>query len=150
VVIGDDVEIGANTTIDRARFGETRIGDGVKIDNLVQVAHNVVIGPDTAIAAQSGIAGSSTVGARVQLAGQTGITGHVTVGDDSVVGGQSGVSKSAPPGSVLFGTPALPMAEAKKMHAHLMRLPELKKRVADLAARLKSLEEKASAGSDGP
>jgi UDP-3-O-[3-hydroxymyristoyl] glucosamine N-acyltransferase len=142
VVLGDDVEIGANTTIDRARFGETRIGNGVKIDNLVQVAHNVIIGDDTAIAAQVGIAGSTRVGARVQLGGQAGVAGHISVGDDSVAGGQAGVTKDVPPATFVSGYPAMPHNEARKMHASLMRLPELKKKVADMETRLKALEGK--------
>ena len=140
VVIGDDVEIGANTTVDRARFGTTRIGNGVKIDNLVQVAHNVVIGDDTAIAAQAGISGSARIGARVQLGGQVGVAGHLEIGNDSVVQAQSGVSKSLPPGSIVFGCPALPRGEAAKTQAHVKRLPELKQKVADIEQRLKAME----------
>jgi UDP-3-O-[3-hydroxymyristoyl] glucosamine N-acyltransferase len=143
VEVGDDVEIGANTTIDRARFGVTRIGNGVKIDNLVQVAHNVTIGDDTAIAAQVGIAGSSHIGARVQMGGQAGMAGHLKIGNDSVVGGQAGVLKDVPPATFVSGYPAMPHDEARKAHAHLMLLPELKKRVGDIDLRLKTLEEKA-------
>lgn len=142
VVIGDDVEIGANTTVDRARFGVTRIANGVKIDNLVQVAHNVTIGEDTAIAAQVGIAGSSHVGARVQLGGQAGVSGHLKVGNDSVVGGQAGVLKDVPPATFVSGYPAMPHDEARKAHAHMMRLPELKERVAGIEKRLKAVEER--------
>lgn len=140
VVLGDDVEIGANTTIDRARFGETRIGNGTKLDNLIQVAHNVTIGEDSAMAAQVGISGSSHIGSRVQLGGQVGVAGHIAIGDDSVVMAQSGLSKDVSPSAVLFGSPAMPVLEAKKMHAHMMRLPELKQKIADLEARIKSLE----------
>lgn len=142
VEVGDDVEIGANTTIDRARFGVTRIGNGAKIDNLVQVAHNVTIGADTAIAAQVGIAGSSHVGARVQMGGQAGMAGHLRIGDDAVVGGQAGVLKDVPPATFVSGYPAMPHDEARKAHAHMMRLPELKKRVGDIDQRLKALEKK--------
>lgn len=143
VVLGDDVEIGANTTIDRARFGETRIANGAKIDNLVQVAHNVTVGEDAAIAAQVGIAGSSHVGARVQMGGQAGVGGHLHVGHDSVVGGQAGVLKDVPPATFVSGYPAMPHDEARKAHAHMMRIPELKKKVAAIEARLKAIEEKA-------
>ena len=94
VQIDDDVEIGANTTIDRARFGRTWIQEGVKIDNLVQIAHNVVIGKNTVIAAQTGIAGSVRIGQRVLIGGQVGIIGHIEIGDDTAIGAQSGISKS--------------------------------------------------------
>lgn len=143
VVLGDDVEIGANTTIDRARFGETRIANGVKLDNLIQIAHNVTVGEDTAMAAQVGVSGSAHVGRRVQLGGQVGVAGHLTIGDDSIVMAQSGVSKDVPPAAVMFGTPAAPALEAKKLHAHTMRLPELKRKVADLEARIRAMEGKA-------
>ena len=142
VVLGDDVEIGANTTIDRARFGETRIGNGTKLDNLIQIAHNVTVGEDTAMAAQVGVSGSSHIGSRVQIGGQVGVAGHIHVGDDSVLMAQSGVSKDIPPASVMFGSPAMPAREAKKLHAHLARLPELKKKIAELEARIKAMEEK--------
>ena len=142
VVLGDDVEIGANTTIDRARFGETRIGNGTKLDNLIQVAHNVTIGEDTAMAAQVGMSGSCHIGNRVQLGGQVGVAGHIEIGDDTVVMAQSGVSKDIPPSSILLGSPAIPVREAKKLHAHSMRLPELKQKVTELEARIKLIEGK--------
>ena len=142
VVLGDDVEIGANTTIDRARFGETRIGNGVKLDNLVQVAHNVTIGEDTAIAAQTGISGSAHVGARVQMGGQVGSAGHLKVGDDSIILAQSGISKDVQPRTVVGGTPAIPAAEWHKQHAFVGRLPHLRKRVAELEQRMNTVEEK--------
>lgn len=140
VVLGDDVEIGANTTVDRARFGETRIANGVKLDNLIQIAHNVTVGEDTAMAAQVGVSGSAHVGSRVQLGGQVGVAGHLHIGDDSVVMAQSGVSKDVAAGAVMFGSPAVPALEAKKLHAHTMRLPELKRKLAELESRLKALE----------
>lgn len=142
VVLGNDVEIGANTTIDRARFGETRVGNGTKLDNLIQVAHNVTIGEDTAVAAQVGMAGSCHIGNRVQLGGQVGVAGHIAIGDDTVVMAQSGVSKDIPPSSILLGSPAIPVREAKKLIAHTMRIPELKDKIAELEARIKGLEGK--------
>lgn len=108
VVIGDDVEIGANVTIDRAALGSTVIGNGVKIDNLVQIAHGVVIGEHSAIAAQTGISGGAVLGKRTRLAGQVGVAGHVTIADDVIVLGQSGVTKSILEPGVYSGTPAQP------------------------------------------
>jgi UDP-3-O-[3-hydroxymyristoyl] glucosamine N-acyltransferase len=140
VEIGNDVEIGANVTIDRARFGKTVIGNGVKIDNLVQIAHNVRVGDNTAMAAQVGISGSTTIGSGVQLGGQAGLSGHLSVGDNSVVGAQAGVTKDVPPCSFVSGYPAMQHAKATKIHAHLMRLPELKKRVAELEKKISELE----------
>lgn len=146
VEIGDDVEIGANSTVDRARFGSTRIGNGVKIDNLVQIAHNVVIGDHAVIVAQTGIAGSVEIGSRAVLAGQVGVSGHLVIGAGAVIGAQSGVMKDVPPGAFLFGCPASPHKEALRMHAHLKKLPELAARVAALEERLRRLA--ASAGPD--
>lgn len=140
VEIGNDVEIGANVTVDRARFGRTRIGNGVKIDNLVQIAHNVVIGDHAVIVAMVGIAGSSEVGERTVLAGQVGVVGHVVIGRDCIVAGRAVVTKDIPPGQFVSGFPAIPHDEEKKLHAHIARLPELKKKVDDLEARLKALE----------
>lgn len=134
VQIDDDVEIGANTTIDRARFGRTWIQQGVKIDNLVQIAHNVVIGKHSVIAAQAGISGSTRIGEQVQMGGQVGITGHVTIDDKTLIGAQSGVSKDIG-GGVWFGYPAMPMAQAKRQIAWVRRLGKLYDRV-------KALEEK--------
>jgi len=135
VQIDDDVEIGANTTIDRARFGRTWIQEGVKIDNLVQIAHNVVIGKNSIIVAQTGISGSTRVGERVTMAGQVGIVGHVEIADDSVIAAQSGVSKSVP-GGVWFGYPAVPFAEAKQQIAWIHRLGKLFARVKEIEKKL--------------
>ena len=132
VRIEDDVEIGANTTIDRARFDETRIGRGTKIDNLVQIAHNVDIGRHCFVAAQSGISGSCVLEDYVVLAGQAGLAGHLTLGKGTVVGAQAGISKSQPPGSYITGTPAFPVALARRIDALQRRLPDLFKRVANL------------------
>lgn len=146
VVIGDDVEIGANVTIDRARFGQTKIGHGVKIDNLVQIAHNVVIGDHSVIVAQVGISGSTLIGERVILAGQVGLAGHLTVGADVVVGAQSGINKDLPPKSFVFGSPAMPFDKWTQLHALYKRLPEMKDRLAALEARLAKLEQAPGGG----
>jgi UDP-3-O-[3-hydroxymyristoyl] glucosamine N-acyltransferase len=140
VELGDDVEIGANATIDRARFGRTVIGNGVKIDNLVQVAHNVRIGDHTAIAAQVGIAGSSTLGRHVQIGGQAGVAGHLAVGDGCVIAGKAGVTKDVPARTYMMGFPAMPADKARASHAHVMRLPQLKQKLAELERRLAALE----------
>jgi UDP-3-O-[3-hydroxymyristoyl] glucosamine N-acyltransferase len=125
VVLEDDVEIGANAAIDRATMGETRIGRGSKIDNLVQIAHNVVVGHDTVIVAQAGISGSAAIGSRVTLAGQVGIVGHIRVGDGVTIGAQAGVTKDVPDGAVYLGSPAVPHVEFKRQVGALARLPEL-------------------------
>lgn len=135
VQIDDDVEIGANTTVDRARFGRTWIQKGVKIDNLVQIAHNVVVGKNSVIVAQSGISGSTRVGERVLMGGQVGIVGHLEIGDGTAIGAQSGVSKSVP-GGVWFGSPAVPLAEAKQQIAWIHRLGKLFARVKEIEKKL--------------
>lgn len=135
VQIDDDAEIGANTTIDRGRFGRTHIGEGVKIDNLVQIAHNVVIGAHSIIVSQAGISGSTTLGKYVTIAGQVGIVGHINLGDRSAVTAQSGVSKDVPEGTVVSGHHAIPMRESLKLEALVRRLPEI-------LDRLKALEKK--------
>ena len=128
VQIDDDVEIGANTTIDRARFGRTWIQEGAKIDNLVQVAHNVVIGKHTVIAAQTGIAGSVRIGQRVMIGGQAGIIGHIEIGDGTMIGAQTGVSKNLN-GGVWWASPSVPLKEAKVHLAWVRRLGEFFERV---------------------
>ncbi len=125
VVVEDDVEIGANVTVDRATTGETRIGAGTKIDNLVHIAHNVQIGRDSLIVAQVGISGSTRVGDHVTLAGQVGVTGHLTIGDGAVIAAQSGIMSNVAPGEVLFGSPARPHREAMKLEALFGKLPEM-------------------------
>lgn len=125
VEIGDRVEVGANTTIDRAVTGTTSIGADTKIDNLVQIAHNVQIGESCTICAQTGIAGSTKIGRRTTLAGQAGIGGHIEIGAGSLVLGQCGVSHSLPPNSVVFGTPAQPHREELKQKVLLRNLPKV-------------------------
>jgi UDP-3-O-[3-hydroxymyristoyl] glucosamine N-acyltransferase len=128
VQIDDDVEIGANTTVDRARFGRTWIQQGVKIDNLVQIAHNVVIGENTVVAAQTGIAGSVQIGQRVLIGGQVGVIGHIEIGDNTAIGAQSGISKNIS-GGAWWASPAVPLAEAKQQIASVRRLGKLVARV---------------------
>src|SRR5947208_12782802 len=135
VQIDDDVEIGANTTVDRARFGRTWIHQGVKIDNLVQIAHNVVIGMNSVIAAQTGISGSTRVGERVTMAGQVGIVGHVEIADGSIIAAQSGVSKNVPDGG-WFGYPAGPIDEIKQQIAWIRSLGKLFARVKEIEKKL--------------
>ena len=129
VQVDDDVEIGANTTIDRARFGRTWIQEGVKIDNLVQIAHNVVIGKHSLIVAQAGLAGSVTLGNYVTLAGQVGVAGHLRLGDGAIAAAQSGIGRNVEKGEVVWGSPALPMRQEKEIFACKKRLGELFKRV---------------------
>ena len=135
VQIDDDVEIGANTTVDRARFGRTWIQQGVKIDNLVQIAHNVVIGKNTVIAAQTGIAGSVQIGQRVLIGGQAGIIGHIEIGDDTAIGAQSGISKNIS-GGAWWASPAVRLAEAKQQIAWVHRLGKLFARVKEIEKKL--------------
>jgi len=142
VVLEDDVEVGANAAIDRPAVGETRIGAGVKIDNLVQIAHGVQVGRDTLLCAQVGIAGSATVGCRVVLAGQVGVAGHLAIGDGVTATAQTGIPNSVDAGTVVSGYPAIPNRDWLKSSAVFRRLPELKKAVADLEARLSQLEER--------
>jgi UDP-3-O-[3-hydroxymyristoyl] glucosamine N-acyltransferase len=140
VAIEDDVEIGANTTIDRAALGETRIGQGCKIDNLVQIAHNVQIDNHTAIAAQVGISGSTQIGQYVRIGGQAGFVGHVKIGDKAIVGAQAGVTKGIPENVFFSGYPARENMKAKREEASLARLPELLKTFRQMAKRIDALE----------
>ncbi len=142
VVIEDDVELGACVTIDRATMGTTRIGQGSKIDNLVQIAHNVQIGENCIIVAQVGISGSTSVGDNAVLAGQVGVAGHIEIGAGAQVGAKSGVSKSVKPGERVFGYPALPVGQAKRIEASLRHLPELIQSVRALKRRVEELEGK--------
>ncbi|MDE6207822.1 MAG: UDP-3-O-(3-hydroxymyristoyl)glucosamine N-acyltransferase [Muribaculaceae bacterium] len=132
VIIEDDVEIGANTTIDRSTMGSTRIGHGVKLDNLIQVGHNCEVGHDTVMAAQAGVAGSCKVGSNCIVGGQAGLSGHITIGDRTTIGPQTGVPKDTPAGSRIMGSPAMPWGEFGRMAALLKRLPDIAKTVARL------------------
>lgn len=148
VVIEDDVEIGSNTCIDRATMGETLIKRGAKLDNLIQVAHNVVIGENTVVAAQVGISGSSKVGAGVMLAGQVGIAGHLEIADKTVIMAQSGIPKSiTEPGKVYFGYPAKERGRALRIEGIIRSLPELAEDLRKLKDYVKKLEDEK--GRDG-
>ncbi len=142
VVIEDDVEIGANAAVDRARFDRTIIRKGAKIDNLVQIAHNVAVGEGSLIAAQAGIAGSTQLGKYVMLGGQAGVTGHVTVGDQAAVTAQAGVSKDVPPGKVVSGEHAVEIKTHLRQLAALSKLPELMAEVRKLHQQIEDLRKK--------
>jgi UDP-3-O-[3-hydroxymyristoyl] glucosamine N-acyltransferase len=141
VRIDDDVEIGANCAIDRATLGMTWIQRGAKIDNLVQVAHNVVVGEDSIIVAQVGISGSTRIGKGVVLAGQVGVVGHLEIGDGVRVGAQAGVTKSISPGQEVLGSPAVAYREFVRTSGMISRLPDLRKKVMELEKRLAQLEQ---------
>ncbi|MBN1912864.1 MAG: UDP-3-O-(3-hydroxymyristoyl)glucosamine N-acyltransferase [Candidatus Omnitrophica bacterium] len=140
VEIQDEVEIGANVTIDRARFDKTVIGRGTKIDNLVQIAHNVIIGENSIIVAQVGIAGSAAIGKGVTIAGQAGIAGHIKVGDGVTIAGKAGVTKSLPEKGVFSGYPARPHAQARRVNACMQNLPRLYEAVSSLKKKIEKLE----------
>jgi UDP-3-O-[3-hydroxymyristoyl] glucosamine N-acyltransferase len=140
VVIEDDVEIGANSAVDRPAVGETRIAAGTKIDNLVQIAHGVRIGRNSLLAAQAGVAGSSVLEDGVTLAGQVGVAGHITIGRGTVATAQTGIPNSVEPGSLISGYPAIPNRDWLKASAVFRRLPELRKQVAQLEDRIAALE----------
>ena len=142
VQIDDDVEIGANTTIDRGALGRTWIQRGVKIDNLVQIAHNVVIGEYSIIVAQVGISGSAQLGKGVVIGGQAGIVGHIRIGDGVMAAARSGVHKDIPPGQIVAGSPHMPHREWLKMEACLPKLPEMREALAALQRRVAVLEGK--------
>ena len=139
VVIEDNVEIGANTTIDRATIGSTIIKAGAKLDNLIQIAHNVEVGNNTVIAAQAGVSGSTKIGNNVMIGGQAGIVGHIQIADGAKINAQSGVSKSIEPGKAVTGSPAYDYTTALRSQAIVRNLPELEKRVKELEALIKQL-----------
>jgi UDP-3-O-[3-hydroxymyristoyl] glucosamine N-acyltransferase len=139
VVIEDDVEIGALSAVDRAALGETRVGRGTKIDNLVQVGHSVTIGEDSVLAGQVGIAGSTRIGRRVTLAGQVGVAGHLTLGDGVIATAQTGIPSSVEEGKVVSGYPAIENRAWLRASAVFARLPELQKRVRELERKLEAL-----------
>ena len=138
-VIEDDVELGANTCVDRATLGSTVVGRGVKVDNLVQIAHNVQVGPLSILVAQVGISGSTKLGAGVIAAGQAGIIGHLTIGDGARLAAQCGVISDVEPGATLLGSPAIPKGEHLRAQAAVRRLPELLKKVRELEKKVKKL-----------
>jgi UDP-3-O-[3-hydroxymyristoyl] glucosamine N-acyltransferase len=148
VQVDDDVEIGANCAVDRAAMGKTWVKRGVKTDNLVQIGHNVIIGEDTVLVAQVGIAGSTEVGDRVALGGQVGVVGHIKIGDGAMVGAQSGVAQDVSPGQIISGSPAFPHREWLRTQALIPRLPEMKRALTALEKRVKALEEKIAGKSD--
>ncbi|MBN1551282.1 UDP-3-O-(3-hydroxymyristoyl)glucosamine N-acyltransferase [bacterium] len=141
VFIDDDVEIGANCTIDRGSVGETIIHRGVKLDNLIHLAHNVILGDDTAIAAQTGISGSSVIGKRVQIGGQAGLTGHISIGDDCILTAKAGITKSIPPKSMMSGFPAFPHRKWLRVQGVLANALEMKTEISSLRKRIEQLEE---------
>jgi UDP-3-O-[3-hydroxymyristoyl] glucosamine N-acyltransferase len=144
VSVGDDVEIGANTTIDRARFSQTVVGEGTKIDNLVQIAHNVRIGRHCLICAQVGISGSTILEDYVVLGGQAGLGGHITIGKGAKAGGQAGITSDVAAGAFVNGTPAIPFLLERKIAVLQQRLPDLFKRFDALAAQLNSAKKSSS------
>jgi len=148
VTIEDDVEIGANATIDRGTLGNTVVGRGVKIDNLVHIAHNVQIGEGTAMAAQSGISGSTVIGKRVLMGGQVGMVDHLNIGDDAVLTAQSGVIGDVPESAMVSGYPARPHKEVMRATAELRGLSKLRKRVRALEEQIRTLTQKSSARSE--
>ena len=139
VVIEDNVEIGANATIDRATIGSTLIKSGAKLDNLIQIAHNVEVGHSTVIAAQAGVSGSTKIGSGVMIGGQAGIVGHIQLGDGAKVNAQSGVSKSLEPGKAVTGSPAYDYTSSLRSQAIFRNLPEMEKRLKELEALVKQL-----------
>lgn len=144
VVVEDNVEIGANTTIDRAVMGATRIGRGVKLDNLIQIAHNVQIGENTVMASQVGISGSTKVGSHCMLGGQVGLGGHIVIGDNTNIGAQSGIISNVEDGQNIIGSPAIPVRNFFRSSAVFSKLPDMYKQISKLQKELDSLKEKIS------
>jgi UDP-3-O-[3-hydroxymyristoyl] glucosamine N-acyltransferase len=142
VEIEDEVEIGALSAIDRASLGKTIVKKGVKTDNLVQIGHNVVVGENTIIVAQVGVAGSTKIGRNVTIGGQVGLVDHIEIGDRVMIGSKSGVAKSIPPGEVVSGIPTMPHRLWLKTRGHIRRLPEYSEKVRELEERVRELEER--------
>ncbi len=142
VQIGNRVEIGACNTIDRGTLGTTRIGNGVKTDNLVHIAHNVKVGENTLIVGQAGIAGSTTIGKNVIIAGRAAISGHITIGDGAIVGPYAGVHSSVAENQIVSGIPHMPHKQWRKVVSIISRLPEMRKSIFSFEKRIKSLEKK--------
>ncbi len=140
VILEDDVELGANVTIDRAALGSTILRRGVKLDNLVQIAHNVVVGEDTVISAQSGVSGSTRIGNHCILAGQVGVVGHIEISDNIIIMAKSGISKSISKPGQYFGTPAKELKAALKLEAHIRNLPDYSERIKQLEKQLEELK----------
>lgn len=149
VSIEDDVEIGANVTVDRAAMGKTVIKRGTKIDNLVQVAHNVVVGENCLLAAQAGIAGSAELGDHVTLAGQVGVVGHIKIGENVMAGAQSGISKGIKPGQIVSGSPAIPHREWLKAQSTFPDLPEMRRRIRELEDKVEGIDKRLTERGDG-
>ena len=141
VIIEDDVELGSNVSIDRAAMGSTIIKRGCKIDNLVQIAHNVILGEDTVVSAQTGVSGSTKIGRHCILAGQAGLVGHIELGDNVIITAQSGVSKSIPKPGYYSGSPAMEMRSYQKMQAQVRFIPDYADRIKELENQVKSLKE---------
>ncbi|MFW5750040.1 MAG: UDP-3-O-(3-hydroxymyristoyl)glucosamine N-acyltransferase [Planctomycetota bacterium] len=146
VRIGDDVEIGANATIDRARFDSTVIGRGTKVDNLAMIAHNVEVGEHCIVCGQVGIAGSTTIGNHVMMLGQAGITGHIRIGDGAIIAGKAGVSKNLPAKATVDGNPAQDIREHRKQAVATRRLPQLRETIRRLESRIRDLEARLAEG----
>ncbi len=142
VLLEDDVEIGANTVIDCGTIGQTVIHKGVKLDNLIQIAHNCEVGENTVMAAQSGVAGSSKIGKNCRFGGQVGIVGHLTVGDNVQIGAQSGISKNIKPNETILATPAMEYKQAIKMYSIMRNLPQLRQEIIDIQKEISFLKEK--------
>jgi UDP-3-O-[3-hydroxymyristoyl] glucosamine N-acyltransferase len=148
--IGDDVEVGANTTIDRGSIGVTRIGSGAKVDNLVQLGHNTVIGPLTMLAAQVGVSGSTEIGSAVVVGGQAGFSGHISVGDGARIAGQSGVTGDIAPGEIVMGFPARPRMEFLRRAAAQGKVDGLLQEIRELRRRIEALTSRGGGESSPP
>ncbi len=144
VIIEDNVELGSNVSVDRASLGSTVIKKGAKIDNLVQIAHNVIIGENTVISAQTGVSGSTKVGRNCMFGGQVGIVGHIEIADETIIGAQSGVSKGIPQKGTYFGSPAREIGLAMRLEAHHKQLPEYEKRIKELEKKIEELKNEQS------